>query len=252
MIGERSFQPAVTDFVTHRLTSYYQFFTSKLYISPSAQLLFVVLSFALFLLVRRRIPSRPTFAALIWCLTPAIILLFYHGNKGYVWDYYFTGVYPIFMLLIASIWTYAFFHFSKSRIVVMFLLSLFLFQNLKNNYLFLIQSLPGYISLTSQLQAIDWIYQDAAGQAFNTDVYVPPIVPLAYDYLFLWLGSTKYGQHPSSPLQTRLYTIQEPDGEHSTPLNTWIIRQSYYSSVEITKTFGPLTVQRRYRHKLTQ
>ncbi|HJZ05700.1 hypothetical protein A2634_05055 [Candidatus Amesbacteria bacterium RIFCSPHIGHO2_01_FULL_48_32] len=249
LIGDRSFQPAVTDFFTTRLALYYQFFTSKLFTLPWAMLLFVVLSLALFLLVRHHISSKPIVSTFIWWLTPVVILLFYHGNKGYVWDYYFTGVYPVFILLIASIWTYAFYHFPKSRLVVIFLVSLFLFQNLKNNYLFYTQALPGYISLTPQLLAIDWVYVDAAGQAFNTDVYVPPIIPLAYDYLFLWLGSTKYGYQPSTPLQTRLYTIQEPDWEHPTLLNNWLIRQTYYSSLETTKSFGPLTVQRRYRHK---
>jgi len=249
LIGERSFQPMVTVLFTNRLALYYQFFISKLFTLPWAMLLFVVLSIVLVLLVRRHLTSKPVLSTIIWCLTPAAILLFYHGNKGYLWDYYFTGAYPVFMLLVASVWTQVSFHFPKSRVVVIFLISLFLFQNLKNNYVFYTQALPGYISLTPQLSAIDWVYADATGQAFNTDVYVPPIVPLAYDYLFLWLGSNKYGYQPSTTLQTRLYTIQEPDWEHPTPLNNWLTRQTYYSSLETTKSFGPLTVQRRYRHK---
>ncbi|TSC86000.1 MAG: Uncharacterized protein G01um101416_764 [Microgenomates group bacterium Gr01-1014_16] len=244
LVTENSFQPSLYNFYLQRLNFYYQEFTQKFYADPQSSLLFTVSLIIFILFVRKKLPSKPILASFIWWVTPLIILLFYHGNKGYVWGYYFTGIYPIFALLVSAIWVTSFKHLRWSRGIILILFSIFLYQNLTQLKTYLTHPGPYGVSLTSQIQAVDWIYQNASGRPFNTDVYVPPVISYAYDYLFLWRGGGA-----TVPLVPLLYTIQEPDPGHQTLYDTWFTRQSYYSSVEETKLFGPLIVQRRARHK---
>lgn len=249
LINENSFQPSFYNLYSQRLNFYYQEFTHKFYSDPQSSLFFAGSLIIFIFFVRKKLPPKPVFTSFVWWATPLIFLMFYHGNKGYVWGYYFTGIYPIFALFVSTIWTTSFRHLRWSRGIILILFFGFLYQNLSQLKTYLTHPGPYGVSLTSQIQAIDWIYQDASNREFNTDVYVPPMIPYAYNYLFLWRGETKFHSQPTIPLVPLLYTIQEPDPGHQTLFDTWFTRQSYYSSVEQTKLFGPLIVQRRVRHK---
>ncbi|MBI2008231.1 glycosyltransferase family 39 protein [Candidatus Amesbacteria bacterium] len=250
LIKENSFQPSLYNFYSQRLNLYYQEFTHKFYADPRSSLFFTVSLITFIFFVRKKIPVKPVFASFIWWATPLIFLLFYHGNKGYVWGYYFTGIYPVFALIVSAFWAVSFRYLRWSRGIILILLFVFLYQNLSQLKTYLTHPGPYGVSLTSQIQAVDWIYQDASDREFNTDAYVPPMIPYAYDYLFLWRGKNIFHSTPTVPLVPLLYTIQEPDPGHQTLFDTWFTRQSYYSSVEETKLFGPLTVQRRARHNI--
>ena len=69
----------------------------------------------------------------------------------------------------------------------------------------------------------------------------------AYDYLYLWRGNYIHHRLPEKKLVARLYTIYEPDYEHQTLLDTWMTRQASIGSIELTKHFGLIGVQRRHR-----
>ncbi|KKU03470.1 MAG: Glycosyl transferase family 39 [Candidatus Amesbacteria bacterium GW2011_GWB1_47_26] len=235
LVSQRSFQPQPVAFLSTRLKFYYDTFTPRYFRTPGTALFFSVFTLGTLVLVWRKLPNTPLKVLLIWWLTPMVLLLFYHGNKGYVWDYYFTGVFPALTLLISAIWV------KTGRKFAAIFLTIFLYQNLSATSAFLRQPQPAYISLTPQIQAVDWIYSNAAGKPFNTDAYVPPVIPYAYDYLFLWRG------RPETRLVADLYTIQEPDPGHPGLLNAWLARQDSYSSIKQTVIFGPLTVQHRTR-----
>jgi len=128
-----------------------------------------------------------------------------------------------------------------NKLAAAIFLTVFLYQNISATLGFLSQPQPAYIALTPQIQAVDWIYAQAGGKPFNTDAYVPPVIPYSYDYLFLWKGKTE------TKLVPDLYTIAEPDPGHPKLLNAWIARQDSYSTIKQTVTFGPLTVQHRIR-----
>lgn len=249
LLKENSFQPSFYNHYSQRLIFYYQEFTHKFFDDPKSSLLFAFSLVIFIIFVRKKLPSKPFTVSFIWWVTPLILLLFYHGNKGYVWGYYFTGIYPVFALLVSAIWIVSFRQLRWSRGIILILFFVFLYKNLTHLKTYLTHAGPYGVSLTSQIQAIDWIYQNASNREFNTDVYVPPMIPYAYNYLFLWRGETVFHSQPTVPLVPLLYTIQEPDPGHQTLFDTWFTRQSYYSSVEETKLFGPLIVQRRARHK---
>ena len=74
--------------------------------------------------------NKTTLTILIWILTPMLFLLFYHGNKGYVWDYYFTGIYPHFILLVAAV-------LARSELAGVVITLIFLTSNLFTTYNFI-------------------------------------------------------------------------------------------------------------------
>ena len=111
---------------------------------------------------------------------------------------------------------------------------------------------PTHISLGNQLKAVDWVFQDAQGMGdFNVDVYVPPVIPHAYDYLFLWQATKRCGENLCGmKLDERvevLYTPYESDPPHPERLDEWMQRQEQIGRVVKEKKFGGITVQRRQR-----
>lgn len=247
LVSDRSFRPEVTNLYAQRLSFYRETFTKILAIQPRAKDLFLVVSIMLLIISWRRLPQKTVATLLIWWATPVLALMFYHGNKGYIWEYYFTGVYPALVLLIAGSWSTISHHFTWGRWMVAGLLCLFIVENIKPHLSIYGRKLAAYISLTSIVKAVDWIYTDSANQPFNTDVYVPPVIPYAYDYVFKWRGEAVFNRFPEEKLIEKLYTIYEPDPGHQSLLDKWLARQAGIASIEKTLEIGPLTVQRRSR-----
>lgn len=212
--------------------------------------IFLTASFLLFFI------TRPVFRSKTWLITtlfatPFFILLFYHGNSGNFYNYYMIGTFPLFIFLTTAVLA-EFFNSSWTQILPILLIIVFIQGNgiLLKNFLSAGVDGPEHISLGNQLQAIDWIYEDAKGESFNTDFYVPPVIPYSYDYLMWWRGK-KWGNQPTTDKHLkRLYLIYEVDTELPGRLTSWLVRQAGIGSIEKEQKFGGLTVQRRVRQNL--
>jgi hypothetical protein len=101
---------------------------------------------------------------------------------------------------------------------------------------------PTEIVLQNQLIAVNWIKFDAGEEKFNIDVYVPPVIPHSYDYLFLW---NNIKQETNQTIL--LYTLYEVDPPHPERLEAWLKRQEKIGKVIYEEKFGGITVQRRER-----
>lgn len=175
---------------------------------------------------------------------PAICYLIYRGNYGNLYDYYFTGYYYSLILLFSiGIWK-----ISKIKIYGnIFLLSffvLFFYYNLPPTVKKLTSGVyeGNNIYLSTQLSAISWIYEDAQETPFNVDVYVPPVLPYSYDYLFTYVGDKR-----TEKMTKRLYTLYEVDPPHPERLDAWLNRQAGIGTVKTEVEFGGIVVQRRER-----
>jgi hypothetical protein len=249
LVSEKSFTPAVTDFYKERLSFYFDTFSQKIMLDRSWAIVFFIITLTLIIAGLRYIPKKPFFTLVIVWITPLVFLLFYHGNNGYVWDYYFTGVYSVFTLSLAVILMSAFQSWRLAKIAVIFLVTIFLATNLfhLHNYLSAGTDGPTDVVLGSSLNAVDWVYEHVGTTPFNVDVYVPPVIPHAYDYLFLWRGTTKYHKLPDQNRQPLLYTLYEADPPHPERLDAWLKRQAGIASPEGQIQFGGITVQKRIR-----
>ena len=115
------------------------------------------------------------------------------------------------------------------------------------------------IAFGNQIQAIDWVYEDLGVTNlkypdpkdncpnFNVDVYVPPVIPHAYDYLFRWYGGRVKACAPINQQVPLLYTLYETDPPHPERLEAWLARQKGIGEIKQSQKFGGITVQRRTR-----
>lgn len=233
-----------------RLTAVYSTFIDKIEFNPSS-LGIILLSFILVvLLVSKKLrESLLVKLLLIWILVPVVLIFFYRGNFERFYGYYFNSLIPAFFLLIGLVLA----TISKNvigKVVTIVFLGLFFMNQW--------QILPGYlndkldgsntIALGNQIKAIDWVYKDAGSKQFNTDVYVPPVVPYAYNYLFKYLSDTRYHRLPDEKLVENLYTIREYESDQER-IDAWLRRQDGIGSVEKIATFGGITVEKRKRIK---
>ena len=108
---------------------------------------------------------------------------------------------------------------------------------------------PGAIYFKNQKQAVDFVYKNANGQDFNVDVYVPPVIPYSYDYLFTWYGPRYHGYAAKKDRVELLYTLYEEDPPHPERLTSWLDRQKGIGKVMEAYKSGGITVERRLRIK---
>ena len=250
-VTEKSFSVSIKSLFLDRTNFYYNVFT-KLIFDFRGTLEKIVLGIAaLWFLINlpKYIKNKGYVILILLLISPVIGLYFFQGNEGVLYDYYMTGYYLIFVLLLSlvlgDIW-----RFKIGKLFVLYFLYLFLFANLS----IILPRLKTTSSSESilffdQKQAIDWIYKDAGERSFNVDVYVPPVIPYAYNYLFQWLGTYKYHKLPDSNRAVLLYTLYEVDPPHPERLNAWLDRQKGIGHVIKEEKFGGITVQERIRIK---
>lgn len=195
----------------------------------------------------------------IFLITPMFFYIFFQGNFGNFYDYYLSGYYLPMILFFAlgmgELWKYG---LSKFVIIFYFII----FFNVNGTPLVNMmrdpRTGPTDIKFTSQIASVYWVYDNAMARGnFNVDVYVPPVIPHAYDYLFLWEGTLRYTQGKPGceedlcgkvdeqvPL---LYTLYEQDPPNPERLEAWLARQEGVGVVEESTRFGGITVERRRR-----
>lgn len=252
LIAEKSFSGGQTkqsfgEILKMRALTYYESLFGKLFAGQKwLRGLSLALFSAGFFRFGKKILNPGGKLLFIWFLAPLLGFLFYRGNHGYVWDYYFTGIIPSLVILFAA---GIYFLAKESRWLKALVGAVLIAFGAVN-----LQSIGNYhqagmgISLRAQLKAIDWIYQDAGQEKFNVDVYVPPQIYYAYSYLFKWYGQGKYGREPETALAKNLYTLYEPDGEHPQFLANWLARQDTIGKiVKASYSWGDITVQKRER-----
>lgn len=252
IFSENSFKLSFWEIIKVRIPFYYSMFSLKLFPNSSELSKIFISIFAILLIVQRKIlfKNKNFLIVLIFLTSPLIGMLFFQGNEGNVYDYYFTGYYLIFIVLFAIVYGTFWKHILGKILIISFVL-LFAKENLSlinKNIIFEVDG-PNSITLEQQTRAIDWVYKNSRGASFNVDVYVPPVITHAYDYLFLWLGTTKYHKLPNENNISLLYTLYEVDPPHPERLDAWLKRQKGIGKIAESVTFAGITVEKRTRIK---
>ncbi len=242
-------------FIKERFLSYFDILFSKLEGVPKMGSRFLGWLWLIFsgyqiwrYFKKRTDQDKMAFILIIFLFVPLLFLFFFSGNYGRLYDYYLTGFFPAFILLFA-LFVSKFFN-KKLYFPILALIIIWFF----NGNIFYLKGYlsagfdgPEHITLGNQLQSIDWIYQDAKGEKFNVDVYVPPVIPYSYDYLFKWYGQKKYNYQPQEENIPLLYTLYEMDKPHIILLDAWLARQDGIADTIKVDKFGGITVERRLR-----
>jgi 4-amino-4-deoxy-L-arabinose transferase-like glycosyltransferase len=247
---EETFTLSFWQILGERLPFDYRLFSSKFWLNGGMFFGLFFATFAVLLILgRKKFWKDDKFKILfILAVAPFIGTLFFIGNLGAIYDYYFTGYYLIWILL----FSFVFISYLKNilmKIVMGIFVVTFLFFNFNafKGFYFTPLSDPKIIAFSNQLAAIDWIYKDAGGRDFNVDEYVPPVIPYAYQYLFEWLGITKYNKLPAEECTPLLYTLSEVDPDHPERIAAWFERQKGIAKVQESVKFGGIIVERRIR-----
>ncbi len=245
--GGGSFKIPTLDFIKIRNNSYFDIFTNKIFQDrknlETAILAIVGIGFLISL--PKLLKNKKFKVVLLLLISPIIGLYFYQGNYGVLYDYYMTGYYLIFILLFAIILGQLWKIKIIGKLFILYFFYLFFMNNIPVTWSKITDGCDGPTSICfiNQKQAIDWIYQNAGTKDFNVDVYVPPVIPYAYDYLLKW----KSNPHLVTNQTQFLYTLYEIDPPHPERLNAWLARQKGIGKVQETTRFGGITVERRTR-----
>lgn len=250
LIEDQSFKISFWEVIQQRFSFYYSVFSSKIFHWRRQREIFYLwaVSISFIVLLPSLLKNSKVKIILLLFLSPIIGLLFFQGNFGNIYDYYLTGYYLIFLLIFATTLGYLW-KYKLGKLFVLIFFYVFLTWNwdvIKYNLSSRVYG-SDTVVFGNQKQALGWIYADSQDKDFNVDVYVPPVIPYAYDYLFRWYSQTNHKKLPEEHLTKLLYTVYESDPPHPERLNVWLDRQQTIGKVESEISFGGITVQRRIR-----
>lgn len=253
IFGEKAFRGISGFILNERLKYFWGAYSGKLFLyHGTAPIVFSTLSLAAYFAFYKKFRNQ-LILFIIFFLVPVVGYIFFQGNYGNIYDYYTIGYFlPMILFFSVGIGEIAK-HWGGFAVVIIYLYN-FISFNLPpiNNYLTsTIESRP--ISLEVELDAVDWIFENALSQnlEFNVDVYVPPVIAHSYDYLLLWQGNKKCGSNICGLRKdanvSTLYTLFENDPPNPHRLEAWLQRQKGVGEVIEEAKFGEVTVQRRKR-----
>lgn len=231
------------NFLTHRLYEYYHAFFARLdtNVSIYASIFLLVFFIGLILLYTKLRQNKFIQVNLIFFLVPLFILLFFVGNYQTLYEYYLTGYFPLFIILFSIVIT-----LPKPKFIYFPLLFVFIFYFISQNYIHLYHYLtdgidgPENVVYGNEIQAVDYLCQKNNQNSGSLDIYVPPITPHTYEYLFKWRNC-----HFSNS-QSNLYLLYEVDPSHPERLSAWLDKYKNYVILN-QKSFGGIYTRQLLR-----
>ena len=237
--------------VNKRLLYYPTIFLGK--ILPQNQItpwvLFFFFIFLVYIFRKNLFSSKYFIVSGLSLLFPLLGMIFFKGEKGVIYDYYFTGFFFISIFIFSLVFSNLS-SFSWGKKLFFSFVFFFLIYNSHLFYRYFKYDSHRFnpIVFSDQVKAVDWILCDAKEEKFNVDFYVPPVIPYSYEYLLRWRGEKTFGgKFPTADFVDTLYTIQEPDFEHPDRLERWRKRQENIAAVQQRVEFGLLLVEKRIR-----
>ncbi|MCX7928183.1 MAG: glycosyltransferase family 39 protein [Patescibacteria group bacterium] len=257
IVEQKSFRLNFWDVLNIRLAYFWDVFQSKLFLGLTKYSHAIsLLSFLTLLYFRNSLNKNIFIIFGIFFAVPAFFYILFQGNYGNIYDYYLTGYYLPMILFFAIGLAVLFKSSFMGKLVVSLFFIGFLYQNsiLLRNFLNAGVDGPTHITLGNQKQAVNWIYDNAYKnniKSYNIDVYVPPVIPYAYDYLFLWIGERRCGKslcgYDKKEKQSVLYVLYEVDPPHPERLENWLLKYQGNTKILEESRFGGIFVQRRER-----
>jgi len=251
-LGERAFRPFTKFILEERGKYFWSVFSSKfLFEEKFFAIIFLTIAAAVLISEYKKFKRNVLPLFLIFLVTPMLGYILFQGNYGNIYDYYMSGYFLPFILLFSIAMGEMWNKKLGYLIVIFFFIKFFPpnYKALKNYLTSTILTRP--ISLEEQIPTVNLVFNDAKDRGnFNVDTYVPPVIPYAYDYLFLWQGDKRCGENLCGLTKERvplLYTLYEPDNDHHERIEAWFKRQEGIGIVEEEFKYGHLVVQRRKR-----
>ena len=215
-------------------------------------LIFSLLSFYSIYKNHKKI-NREIKLLLIYILVPVTGYFLFQGNHGNVFDYYMTGYYfPLILLFsigFGILWKKV---LGKIIVIVFFIIFASVNFQMLAEYLGTDLQDENLVVLGNEVKAVNWVMDDAKNKGeYNVLIYVPPVIPHSYDYLFLWRANLFCGDdncgYVKDAERELAYLIFEKDIYHPWRLETWLRNNEGVGVLDEEVIFGGITVQRRLR-----
>lgn len=248
MIGKESFRLSFWNVVEKRAVYFWTVYSSKILPERPLEVFLVSIPVAYYLI--KLIKQAEIKLLIIFIGVPMLGYTLFQGNQGNIYDYYMTGYYlPIILLFSIGLKRLTQTSWGKGIFALYFIF--FVYANFLHYKNYFGRSLNDqtYVALGNEIRSVDWIFEDARKEKFNVDVYVPPVIPYSYEYLFLWKGK-ECGKDMCGYITQNsniLYTLYEVDLNHPQNLEKWLARQEGIGKIIKEAKFGGITVQKRIR-----
>jgi len=198
---------------------------SFLFISPWISALFpwfLIISAVGYLYYEKNKEIKLFVTALLF-VTAAHFVIFY-PYRGPVYSHYMSLLYFVYPILAAYIAVKSL-RLPLTRIttfVLALLLVLGVAGRIPKTIAHDIGDYGGTAKIRGKIDALNNVYEHAAGEPFNLLVFTPPVLPHAYDYILRWYAAKRYGYVPGSALSGTVYLLIEPDPEKPWSYNGWL------------------------------
>ena len=235
-------------FIVNRLSLYYKILFSKLDTNVTNWSLLFLLIFVFGLVKKfKKIFFQDLLFQLsfIWLFVPLIILLFFQGNYGVLYDYYLTGFFIAFIIL----FSYCLNHiFDYHWIFIIAFVLLFLKLNLINTYYYLRAGTDGpeNIVMGNITQSLNYYCQQNKSTPINLDIYVPPYIPHSYEYLLGWYEEKGTCQRSYLSNSKEIVIIYEIDLQQPNRLKKWLSDYDQKSTIIEKQNFGGVRAEKRF------
>ncbi len=159
------------------------------------------------------------------CVSPVLMFALYMKYTWPMWEWWLLELGVVYIFLVGLIISWGFGRGGIWRLVIGAFIILLLGSHIKTTIGFYqsdYRDYGGTHKIRGKEDALDVIYQDAAGQPFNLLVFSPPIYTYPYDYLVWWYGNRKYGYMPGKEKKGTFYLLIEPDASKPWSYNGWL------------------------------
>jgi 4-amino-4-deoxy-L-arabinose transferase-like glycosyltransferase len=187
--------------------------------------LVIILTVGLVLYLRDRKVKIPQKLIILYLFTsPLIIFIIYLFYSSVMWEWWILELTIFYCFLFGVIFVYLL-NIKLLKYIVIAIYIVFLFSFAQKTIYFYKNDFNDYggtQKIKGKIEAIDYIYKDAANKQFGLLVFTPPVYTYAYDYLVWWHGYGKYGYNPYWEKRGTLYLLIEPDSAKPWSYKGWL------------------------------
>ncbi len=204
----------------------YNFLSTFAYADVIWPVLLVFVGFGVYHMIRDKHGdgARKKFLVFL-CVSPVIMFVLYMKYLWPMWEWWLLELGVIYIFVVGLVFSWGWKRGGIWRGIVTILTCLFLFSHIRSTIQFYRLDYPDYggtHKIRGKIDAIDSIYQDAAGKPFNLLVFTPPVYTYPYDYLVWWYGNKKYGYMPGKEKRGTFYLLIEPDPQKPWSYEGWL------------------------------
>ncbi|OGH14292.1 MAG: hypothetical protein A2687_01550 [Candidatus Levybacteria bacterium RIFCSPHIGHO2_01_FULL_38_26] len=213
-------------------------------------LLLLIILGGIFMYIR---DNRKSFAeksfVLFLAVSPILLFLIFMKYGSFMWSWWILELPIYYCFLLGIIFGYSWkktFLRLPIVVIIFILFGSYIYQTInfyKNDF----NDFGGVHKIKGKIQAIDYIYKDAAGKPFNIMIFTPPVYTYAYDYLLWWHGRKKYNFIPEKKKEDAFYLLIEPDPHKPWTYKGWL--ETVVKTGKVTKTVelpSGFIIQKRY------